>query len=184
MMWIMLIECLPIKDPPPKYAIFWSTPWPMDDQIENFINTAKWNGQLPSDEHDGEADFESIEDPDFHYIYTPLGKDPNPALARQIIYNDQAIRIFRHEFSIMTDEKMERFVGNQDASHTLVHFNVAGEKLIDILTESDYKNVYESALLDGATPNIAQLIALGHDFGTYPPIGYYVLREEYARFLP
>lgn len=178
-MWIMLIKCLPIQNPPPKYSIFWSTPWPNEGQT----GKQKKHIKIAQDvlDYHGPDEFGGL------YAYTPFGLEPNWSLARAIEFQGQRIRIFPHEFTTQSGQNLDLFI-NQEQAYELVADNVAGEQSINVILDGEMKPIYESAMLDGANHNQALLTVMGMDItipdADFPPIGYYVLREEYRELLP
>lgn len=183
-MWIMLIKCLPIANPPPKYSIFWSTPWPNEGQtgkqkkhIEVYKEEfADWDENIKK----------TINETDL-YVFTPLGKEPNWSGARAIEFQGQRIRVFPHEFTAQSNPNLDLFI-NQEQAYNLVPDNVAGEQSINVVLDGEMKPIYESALLDGANHNQALLTVIGMDItlpdADFPPIGYYLLKEAVRELLP
>lgn len=183
-MWIMIIKCLPIQNPPLKYSIFWSTPWPSDDGM----TSASLKLVLKSIR---ERDNYTVK-PDDYAIYdiqdeTFRGRTPNWVGARAIIYESEKIRVFPHEFTAQSNPNLDYFI-NQEQAYHLVADNVAEEQSVKVVLDGEMKPIYESALLDGANHNQALLTVIGMDItlpdADFPPIGYYVLREEYRELLP
>lgn len=179
-MWIMLISKLPTRPSPPKLAIFWSIPWPTDD---NFMSQyrALYDDLITPDEEVLEMD----------YLYDEFGKQPNGQKARQILYKGQTIRVWANEFSVLGKENMRLYVlgdDNADPSHEFVPEGVASEKNLRNILEEDDRFIYDAALLDGCSHQQALQVALGNevvesetgsDFG-FAPIGWYRCVPGYA----
>lgn len=195
-MWIMIIKCLPVKNPPPRYSIFWSTAWPSEDAMINkslklIQASAKYSardaieGDWPYDEVD------NIKETDT-YIFTPQDmmfgkKTPNWFGARAIIYQGEKIRIFPHEFTPQSNQNMHLFI-NQEQAYDFYPNTVAEERQVQLVLTGELRPIYEQALLDGANHNQALLTLLEQDItmpdADFPPMGYYVLKEEWAELLP
>jgi hypothetical protein len=178
-MWIMLIKCLPILNPPPKYSIFWSTPWPNEEQT----GKQKKHIEIAKDLFD----YEGPDENDGLYAYTLFGLEPNWSKARAIEYQQQRIRVFPHEFTAQNSPNMDLFI-NQEQAYDLITDNVAEEQTIKVVLDGEMKPIYESALLDGANHNQALLTVIGMDITTpdadFPPIGYYLLKDQVRELLP
>lgn len=186
--WIMIIKDIPTNPSPPRMGMFWATPWPMDEKYYRlYKQQARIWGQAEES-----WDLSDPENPKMKRakypedcIVTPFGKDPNPKTCVKVHWQGEDIRVFQHEFSIPTVESMQLYVNDpNNPSHYLVPDNVAGEQLFKLLEDADFKNVYESALLDGCSENEAMLMGLGHDISDepFPPVGWYKLRDEYAAY--
>ena len=109
--WILLTAKLPTCVSPPKLSIFWSQPWP----FEEFINRKNairadlegkgWRGD--------ELEAETRRKYDAHWgEFGPAlrGRNPDYLNARQISFDGESIRVWPHEFSILTAEKMHYYV--------------------------------------------------------------------------
>ena len=163
-MWIMLIRRLPTDPAPPLAAIFWSVPWTNNE----------WSTEQTK------RDMKRLNDGSLWDSLLPFGKEPDWAGARKIVFRGEPIRVFPHEFAIVSRERMAEYVGE---SHSLVPDGVAEERLSNEVLEGRLRPVYEYALLDGCSHEQALLVASGHDITIpdveYPPLGWYRLREEY-----
>jgi hypothetical protein len=188
-------------------SIFWSVPWydnpeEVKEVIESIMRTMLIN------EH-GKfqcwRDFKrSIKDPEEYkrlskrvkkYIdendtfpsRNGFGREPNLARARKIRYKDEDIKIFPHEFSVISKENMRLYVqGDDDSenSHDLITTDVAEETLLREITEGELKPIVEAAQLDGCTMAQAILVALGMDItipeAEFPPLGWYKIKPEFG----
>jgi hypothetical protein len=199
-MWVMIIKNLPIQNPPPRYSIFWSIPWPSEDaMILNSLEFVK--SEMNQDDEFPPAGFSrkrkrrefdpTIKQTD-HAIYssndTVFGcATPNWFGARAIMYGGEKIRVFPHEFAVQPPEQMNYFI-NQEEAFNLVPDNVAEERSVNAILDGELKPIYEAALLEGANHNQALLVALEKDItipdADFPPIGYYLLKEEWREYLP
>ncbi len=177
-MWIMIIKHLPLANPPPRFSIFWSTSWPELDlakyQKERYYPDDQW----------ALLDFErQISTEEYFYDHMDFGKEPNALLARKIHFENEEIRVWKHEFSEITSKKMDFYIGEQDSIFTLVPESIASEKVMEFVLNKEYMPVYDAALLDGCNPNQAQLVALGEDItipdAKYSPLGWYKPNLEY-----
>jgi hypothetical protein len=207
-MWIMLIQKLPTEVSPPKLSILWSTPWPDGKnsvrQIKNFIKDRAWqdfDGTFPLDEDEEELSTKKLYQKVEAYLatrsygyerngdYAPLyGNEPNWVGARAILYKNQSLRVFPHEFSILSQENMAMYIGadgGEAPSHELVASSVADAQLLEHVFQGDARDVYDAALVDGCVSAQATAMALGVDVSevqaaSFPAIGWYRCRREYA----
>lgn len=224
-MWIMLTTKLSTRPSPPKLSIFWSTPWPNEEIVlsqferhfeylketernkrgyrnldETFFLDAKGNKLSDEDLKKKILVFMETQD-EYFWLDNVLeqkafmGKDPNWARARKIRYQDDEIRVFPHEFSVLTHENMSMYIGYsnpEEGSHELVSGNVAETKLLQEVLEGDLREVYNAALVDGCSHSMAIGMALGIDvsdtekdgleLAKFPPVGWYRCKPEYASF--
>ncbi len=171
-MWIILITKLPTDPSPPKMSIHWSTAWPNEEYAR------RQQERLESEYLDDMGDF---------FVDTlRWGKEPNWADARQILYKEEVIRIFPHEFNAV-GERMKLYVvgeGESEPSHHLVPSTVAEERLLRDVKTGVRKEIYDAALMDGCTHAQALMVAWGKDITLddfeVPAIGWYRCRREYA----
>lgn len=183
-MWIMLIKKLPIRPSPAKLSIFWAVPWPDEHQValqqKQYFDEAlgKWSIGWG-------YEFDRAEPPQ-DYFFDDFGKEPNAANAVRIRYKGHDLRVWPHEYSILSPENMAEYVRE---SHELVADEVSENrwlgKIIERDTESQQFNVYEAALLDGCTVAEATLTAMEMDITIpdpqFPPaIGWYRCKPHYA----
>lgn len=183
-MWIMLIKKLPTVVSPPKLSIFWAEPWPGNLKAMHPRHKANRSGILS---HHPEMSVE--EDEIYEETMSPFGVDPEWDNAVKIFYKGSEIRVFPHEFSILSDERMRLYIfgdNNGDPSHQLVMADVATPEqfaINEILDEAT-KPIHDAALLDGASEAMATAVALGMDVSLpdsqFPPVGWYRCRVEYA----
>jgi hypothetical protein len=115
-------------------------------------------------------------------------KEPNWAGAMRILYAGAAIRVFPHEYSLMTPDKMQVYcVGdsNTEPSHILVPETESAGILHTMITDGDLRPIYDAALLDGCTPEQAYLTAMEIDITEqidFPAVGWYKLHPAYAAY--
>ncbi len=177
-MWIMLIAKLPVAKEvsPPKMSIHWSTLWPYDP----YQNLTKRQQK----KHNSHMAKMLEEDRDLLF-----GNEPDYENARRILYNGENIRVWPHEFSRMTPEKMKMYI-MEECSHELVtceyldHVEYEGEKTKALILDKVTTPIFEAALLDGCTESQAKLITVGMDITVedpeFPPIGWYRIKEEFG----
>lgn len=166
-MWIMLREKLPTNPSPPKMSIFWSVPWVDMKHVESQRIQLE-NGRL--EDLGGDIYFEV-----FGF------KEARWDQARMIVYKDEQIRVFPHEFSILTIENMKMYL---EKSHELVPTNVAEQDIMDSILRGNRKRIYDAALVDGCTEYEARLMTIGVDVSSghfeIPAIGWYKINPEYG----
>ena len=194
-MWIMLTKDVPLGNrAPPKMAIFWSVAWPN----EKYSNLQKGRCQrcgLPIRprsktlrcECDEPIEFE--DDDDFSVM--PWGLDHNWGGARKIIYKGEHIRVFPDEFSVIESTNLRQYIfgggdDNASPSHLLQADGAAEDTLITGALDGDGKMVRDAALVDGCNDPQATAVALGMEItipdAEIPPLGWYLLRKEYADY--
>lgn len=168
-MWIMLIKKLTTVVSPPKMSIFWSEPWPNKD----IAKRQKKQLEEVSDRYlDGIG----------------YGFEPHFGKARKIMYKDEAIRVFPHEFSAITAENMKLYVEGDGAepSHEIIPGTVAEAEYVKDIKSGIKHVLYEQALLDGCTDRQAFLTAMSLDVTDaeleFPPIGWYRIKPEYGEY--
>lgn len=204
----MLREKLPTEVSPPKMSIFWSVPWynnPVElkevtNQImRHMLQESGRDRYLSSEEFErlirNPEDYEElsvrvkkyIDENETLFSITGFGREPNQARARKIRYKDEDIKVFPHEFSIISHENMKLYVQGDESgecSHELVTTDVAEETLLKEVTEGELKPILEAAQLDGCTLAQAILVALGMDISLpdseFPPLGWYRVKKEYG----
>lgn len=181
--WIMLIKKLPTNPSPPKMSIHWATPWP----FEGYMTEIEKRQLLFFSNQDYE---DEILDPEKDFWFDGQGYRPNEARAWAIQYKDATFKVWNHECSIMTPAKMHTYIigdiGDGDWSHTLVEGTESDAALLRAAMDTDLRGLFDAALLDGANPTLAKLIAMGVEFEDdeliFPPIGWYRIHPAYADF--
>jgi len=183
-MWVMLTAKIPTEVSPPKMSIFWAIPWP-DSKIskeQELEFSGKKEGKIVYDSEIAKKDFYG-EDPKKATIYDFWGKEPNFMGAMRIHYKNNDLRIFPHEFSELSLERMKYYV-SEEQCYTLVDEEIALIPVAKIKQDPDQKQIYDSALLDGCNTNQATLVMLGIDVSEdeieFPPLGWYRLDHQYA----
>lgn len=160
--WIMIIKKLPLAVRVPPMSIHWSHPWP---NREFAISSLQREVALG--------------------IY-PGGQDPDFVKARMIFFQNEKIRVFPHEFSLVKPENMRSYTiglpGEDEPSHTLRPGGLAEKDLIVEIEQGEKRLVYDAALVDGATPSQAFRVAMGQEVESldFPPIGWYECRPDYV----
>lgn len=215
-MWIILTTRLPVGNPPPKLSIFWSTPWPSekfgrevwcfncqgrvfrregrkakeitwDDLKEVDILWDNGYGSFVGEhEYECNCDETLIQGKEVKALWTNssiFGKDPNFNGAVKIVHEGRDIRVFPHEFNYITDERMSEIM----EAYVLVSEDAPKSALVDYVLDTDQKFLYEFALLEGGTHDIAMQVALGGNIEdgqltSYEPAGWYRLIPEYQEF--
>lgn len=167
--WITLTRRLPIENPPPILSLHWSVAWAnMEYARSQFDRYANEVGELP---HSADG-----------AIWVELGKEPDWLHARKIRWNGGDVRIFPHEFTKTTEEKLLLFTKE---THDLQAGDVAHNALLDMILKDDLKPAYESLLLEGCTKEQAILVLQGMDIddaSTIPPTGWYKLKPQYQEY--
>ena len=176
-MWIMLIKKLPTVVSPPKMSIFWSTAWPY---MPVGVSKAK---ERRRKSRAAEMIIENYENNESSWGVSPDAKN-----ARRIYYKNENIRVWPHEFTEMTNEKMKMYILDEQC-HDLVKSEYieqsdenkvkqANKAILDEIT----KLIYDAALLDGCNENQAKMVALGMDVTLedpeFPVIGWYRIKDE------
>lgn len=193
--WIMLIKKLPTEVSPPKLSIFWSTPWPYPEAI------AAWNkirDRIINDVFKG--DTSGVEDrvaamvkeewddsPLSEFGYPPFGQNPDLLNARAIRFDNETIRVWPHEFSVLTPERMHYYIVEEKAYQLQPEDTTPGSPMVkliqDVTLDTDQRFVRDAALVDGCTPDEALLVALGEDIiepTEFAPLGWYKLVNQAA----
>lgn len=189
-MWVMMTTKLSTKPSPPKMSIHWAIPWPDRKHSErqfDMIFEAKVNYIMRDGKKRKRRARSPHEDTSLKYsnksklYYGPLGNEAHWAGARKILYKDEYIRIFPHEFSILTVDNMHSYIKE---SHDFVPGNAAERQIEIDLTDGDSSTIRDAALLDGCNEEQALLMALGLDVSDEskfpPPIGWYKIKPEYG----
>lgn len=192
-MWIMLTSKLPTRPSPPRMSIFWSVPWPDGRYSAQQARRCQFCGYTIKRYRDGsqcackDGPYPVTVDTRLAFDDTGFGKIPNWVGARAIHFANHTLRVFPHEFSMVSTENMRAYVLGLDGegpSHDLVAEGVASERAINAVLESDQRMVYDAALVDGATHAQAMATALEMDItietSEFPPIGWYRCRPEYG----
>lgn len=184
--WVMIVKEVPIsKDiAPPLMSIHWAVPWVQGNGrvLTNLImdyNT--WTGGM--DNRMSRAAFGQwyeegkikIPNETVDTIYpqpSVFGGNPNLFHARRIIHKGEAIRIYPHEFSIMTNEKLKFYLNekvgienNGEVSlYELMPSSPAEKEAIESLDSGVNRLIYEQALVDGCNQAQAMLLVSGIKF--------------------
>lgn len=118
-------------------------------------------------------------------IYAPsalAGAEPNWLGAMSIQWDGAEVRLFPHEAHPMNRKGLGALLHSE--AYELVPGDVAAGKLVQSALDGETRPIYEAALIDGCTENLALAVALGHnvlDTSDVPyPMGWYRLREPYA----
>jgi len=112
------------------------------------------------------------------------GSEPNWAGALKIRYKNEDVRIFPHEYSILSDQRLKLYL--EKGVCELVLSDMPGESALESNLEisPDLKVLYEAALLEGASDSQAKLLALGrmnlNDNTEIIPLGWYKCKNEHA----
>jgi len=186
-MWIMLITKLPTRPSPSKMSIHWAVPWPNKKLAEKQFKRVSPKYKFKKSRKKSrfvqggpELEYSPISKTYFCQMWKGL-QEPYWAGARKIHFGDVDIRVFPHEFSILTPENMHSYVSG---SHEFVAGNAAGDKLMYDVTDGDLRLIHDAALLDGCNERQAVQMALGIDVSDehlYPePLGWYRITKEYG----
>lgn len=208
-MWILLIKKISVEYSPPKLSIFWAEPWQDDrhakEQKETCIDCGEKIRYRRNLENELNAYCNCAKGPtraDENTVFlgrNQFGLEPNWIGAVKIIYRDHAIRLFPHEFTKLSDEHLNWYVigmpGEGIPTHELVSslvpeisINVSGVQrtpLQEIFGEI-IQQIYDAAILDGATHDMAKMLSLGMDVSApeatpIPLLGWYKCKPEYAQ---
>ncbi len=182
-MWIMLTEKLLTNPSPPKMSIHWAISWPdkkcAESQFRRIVEIGK-NSKLRKRFTVFPLKYRHS-DRTYHSSLWKGNKEPHWAGVRKIVYKDNEIRIFPHEFSILTPINLKSYL---DESHIFVSGNAAERSIELDMAEGDKRFIYDAALLDGCNKEQAKLMALGLDVSEDslypPPIGWYKIIPEYG----
>lgn len=101
---------------------------------------------------------------------------------RWINFAGENILVLEHEFSVVKPENMKLYVAE---SHEFMPDGVVAEMLmVNAEINSDNRDIYGSALLDGCTHQQALMVLANMDItiddSEFPPIGWYRIRKEYG----
>ncbi len=167
-MWILLTKKLPTKPSPPKLSIFWSVPWP--------------NKAIVKQQREAADVSRSVFSEDSWFIVEAKRNADEWEGARQIRYKSKELRVFPHEFNPTTTERMEIYINEK--AHTLVPESPAEEAVIQRTLKKGEREIYEAAIIDGATEAQAVATALRQDVTIadwkFPPVGWYKPNPEMA----
>ncbi|GAH50130.1 unnamed protein product [marine sediment metagenome] len=144
-MWILLTKKLPTKPSPPKLSIFWSIPWPNEAIVKQ---EREWVGKA-----------RSVFSEDSWFIADAKRNADEWEGARQIRYKSKELRVFPHEFNPTTTDRMEIYIN--EGAHMLVPESPAEEAVIQRTLKKGEREIYEAAIVDGATEAQAVATALG-----------------------
>ncbi len=167
-MWIMLTKKLPTNPSPPKLSIFWSVPWPN----KAFVKEERERGENAKDNFPRDSWF----------VVEAERSAEEWEGARQIRYKSKELRVFPREFNPTTTERME--ISINETAHTLVPESQAEEEVINRDLKKGEREIFEAAIIDGATEAQAMATALRQDITIpdwkFPPIGWYKPNPEMA----
>ena len=167
-MWIILTKKLPTAPSPPKLSIFWSVPWP--------------DKAFAKQQREVAAASRSAFSEDAWFIADAKRNADEWEGARQIRYKSKELRVFPHEFNPTTTDRMEIYIN--EGAHTLVPESPAEEAVIQRTLKKGEREIYEAAIIDGATQAQAVATALRQDITIpdwkFPPIGWYKPNPEMA----
>lgn len=172
-MWILLTAKLPTKPSPPKLSIFWSLPWPENKYVEKLRGKKRFTKTFFGGDIPDWIERQNYED----------ARDANEwEGARKIRYKDENIRIFPHEFNPVETKFIEDMLNG--GAHTLIPESPAEEAVIQRTLRKGEREIYEAAIVDGATEAQAMATALRQDVTLpdwkFPPVGWYKPNPEYA----
>lgn len=202
-MWIMIIRVVPVQEKfrPQFMGIYWGVPWiEAEPTKKTFINwycqqlssnglglfrdeRIELNVRLPIEifqniciESTWPEEFKIYfkEFVNAHVFVGMFGLEPNPARAMRVIVNDEAVKIWPHEYSIIKSDNMKDYINEK-----LYEFrpsSTAEEKLIEFSLDEITKPIYDAAIVTGCTDAEAMLMAMGVDVSEnyiIPPIGWY-----------
>lgn len=185
--WVIITKRLPI-DPEiqlPLLSIHWTVAWPQWEFAKSQLERLK---HYKLDEN---ASDDLLTD---HYLPDArgMGWEPIWAKARRVLFKGESIRVFPHEFSVLSLEHMQLYLLGDandgiEPPYELVLSNTASDERIGEEIKSGRQRVlYEQALTDGCDHDLAVLTALGLDVTAqveFPPIGWYKLKPGYAEML-
>lgn len=165
MSWIILIKKLPTLPSPPKLSFHWSTAWPEPKWVEG-------QKKQMEDDYDEAAT-----------LFPALGGfEPNWARARKIHWAGEDLRVFPHEFNLLTADRMRFYLGEN--AYEFVAGDTATEQLRSEALDGETRPIFDAARLDGCDEMQALLVALGMDVSIpdaeFPPLGWYRCRPEIA----
>ena len=110
-------------------------------------------------------------------LYDKHGEVSNWFGAMKIRFKDDEIRIFPHEYSIISKKNMHIYMNE---THELVPSDTASKKFIEQNLTKRQRPIYEASLMDGCTHFQAMLNTMGKPIDDFPdPIGYYVAKPQY-----
>ena len=185
-MWIMLIKKLPTVVSPPKLSLFYSYKHrPTEDEINRCLKAYIWA------EYGGLRVTAHLEDKELRDKYIAIIKDtdkirdglfgyvPNEFKAVWIYYKNEKIKVYPHEYSILTPENLKSYMIK---SHELMSDNYATEQIQNTKLCKGQRFVYDAALVDGCDDFQAIMVALGKDpLDIPPPIGWWRCKPKYAQ---
>ena len=179
--WIIIPRMLPTQIRPPKLSILWSWPTRSDKYKER--------AALQKEQYKGwyREEHKELKTTDFYFEDgSPFGMTPNYTGTREFWYESELITIFPNEFNFIDAKKLHLWIiGGEDGfpSHDLIHYD--DNQIYKIMSNPDTRAIYEAALVDGATPEVAKLVVLGFDVDEdfeLLPIGWYQLKPEYTDY--
>ena len=186
-MWIMLIKKLPTEISPLKLSLFYSYKLkPTEQEIERVLKAHDTEGYVYNNfikshyiDEQAKKTFKRIERMDKIPDLFGWGYVPNELRAVWINYKNEKIKVYPHEYSIITPENLKLYMTN---SHELVPDNYGTEQLKNISLTKGQRFIYDAALIDGCDEYQAMMVALGKDPSEIPPpIGWWRCKQEYAK---
>ena len=162
-MWIMLIKKLPTEKSPPKLSFHWAEPWPM----------VKWAVEQERAVRAGDMHVLS----DGTLMSPVFDKEPDFRYCDRIIFQDEKIRVFPHEFTKNAGTLKE--LVNRDA--VIFHPSETVAELAKVLSVAK-QAIKDAAMLDGCDEFQAEMVAYGRDpfEAELPPSGWYEVKKELA----
>jgi hypothetical protein len=196
--WVLLIKKIPTRPSPSKLSIFWSVPWPHEhysiQQAEQWLDENEHEEEFYLDDRGEHLSREmlikkALLEYATHNIHVgATGVEHNWAGARKIHFANTDIRIFPDEFKLLSNDAMAKYVGVSDeASHVLIPSSVADATLIQEVLSGSLREIFDAAMVDGASDTQAQAMAFGVDvseenfLSSFPAIGWYRCKYEYAK---
>lgn len=177
--WVMLTHKPPTRPSPAKFSLFWSKP-------ANDVSAIARQHDRYYDEHSGKyVDFTGDEhDPDNLPDAFPdlFGLEDNAEKRRIIHFMGVDLAIEAHEYAVKGVGSMrELLFAIPEAAgaplYELVENSEASKLMLEVAMDTDLRALYDAALLDGCTPPMAQMVAMGQDISSemfeFPPVGYY-----------
>lgn len=178
-MWIIIKQVPPVAVPIQKLGIYWATPWDLEHFSISQMSRLRYRNETEEEFFDQE-----------YFVNDLRGMEPNWKRSVKITIGDDDVRVFPHEFNKLTPEKMRLYILGDPVeglpSHELVPNREADAALLRTALETDLRDIYDAAMVDGCNTAMAYCVALGipidDDAFEFPPYGWYRLRPEYAAY--
>ncbi len=191
MPWIFLRVKLPTNPSPPKMSIHHAVESKMTvNQRREFIRKFKIyppDGSEINFDDDSEVDALDVESMEKIDDNLGWGHVPNETAAMLIQYKGTTLKVFPHEFSNVNARDMKVYLfgtGKEESSHELVPNSEADSALLRSALETDLQGIFDAALVDGCTPEMAKAVAMGVNVSDedieFPAIGWYRCKPEIA----